>query len=908
MLSALGSGLVLAGTPAGSSNTGLLWGRVVDADGRAVPQASIVVKGEDLEEDVLVATDADGWYSVVGLRPGMYSARASAGGFAAHLREHIAVEPHGRVAVTFILGKEAALGEGSSRIREDILPATRTVIPAAQIERLPTGLSLNSLIENQDSVATTNRIDVGGMQEADPVLFSSRGASSWTQNVYLLNGLDITEPYFGGTPLVVPDILGLRFTALFNAAAPIQALTPGAYFDLTPREGTAAFHGGGWGFYLDKTFSTTNITPALQAEGMMESSSFNRLMDLNLHLSGPFGDPRWRYFTSWTSQSAGRDLGDYEPEDESRLYSGLIHIVREGEDRRLRFFWTGQNIVHPSAGAGRSIPPETTVHRTEWRNVLQIVSESRPGSRSGSRYGVSLGLENAADDLQPSAVLPAGLELFRNIPSGTAAASTRDDRARLAAYFDGRTFFRNVARTHHLLEYGAQIQYAGADSEATVPGNLRLHFLDGRPIEVLEFDSPFRHREWAGHLDAYLQETLILENGLSLSLGFHGVGSSGWSAAGSIRRLNLSPRFALQIPLSRMKTSALRITAARYFGTLPLSYLTWGNPGAPGSQAFRWDDANGDRLFTADEKDLLLRREGPRYGALDPDLRIPSTDELTVSITHDFGRGWMMSLAGFLRETRNLVETINIGVPPSAYIPRTILDLGDDRIPGSIDDLRFTVFDQRPETLGADAYFLSNPGRTTRASFYQGLDFVLFKRPTDRFLFFLGMTATHAVQTNGPGNTALENDDGVIGPLYDNPNAALNAEGRPRFDRAYTIRFGLSQDLPFGLRFGAVGKYYDGQPFTRTIIVEGLTQGPFTIQAHPRGVARYEFNMTVDLRLEKRFRFPFGTIRMMADVFNVFNQNLALVESEWTRPEFPLRYATEIQSPRVWRLGLNLEF
>lgn len=906
MLAALGSGLARAESSAGFSNTGLLWGRVVDADGRVVPQASIEVKGEDLEEDVLVAADEAGWYSVVGLRPGMYSAKASAGGFAAHLREHIAVEPNGRVTVSFTLMKDASAG--SSRIREDILPAARTVISAAQIERLPTGLSLNSLLENQDSVATTNRIDVGGMGEATPVLFSSRGASSWTQNVYLLNGLDITEPYAGGTPLIVPDVLSLRFTSLFNAAAPIQALTPGAYFDLTPREGTSVFHGGAWGFYLDKTFTTTNITPALRAEGMTESSSFNRLMDLNLHLSGPFGDPRWRYFTSWTSQSAGRDLGDYEPEDESRLYSGLIHIIREGENRRLRFLWTGQNIVHPSAGAGREIPPETTVDRTEWRNLVQIVSESRPGAHGGSRYGLSFGLENTADDLQPGAEAPAGLELFRNIPSGSAAASTVAERARLSAYFDGRTFFRNVARTHHLLEYGVQIQYAGAYSTATVPGNLRLHFFEGRPVEALEFESPFRHRESAVLLDAYLQETLILESGVSLSLGFHGVGSSGWSAAGSIQRLNLSPRFALQIPLSRVKTSALRITAARYFGILPLSYLTWGNPGAPGSRAFAWNDTNGDRLFTTDEKGLLLRREGPRYGALDPDLRIPSTDELTVSVTHDFGRGWMMSLAGFLRETRNLVETINTGVPASAYIPRTIFDLGDDRIPDSIDDLRFTVFDQRPETLGADVYLLSNPGRASRVSSYQGLDFVLFKRPTDHFLFFLGMTATHAVQTNGPGNTSLENDDGVVGLLYDNPNADINAEGRPRFDRAYTIRFGLSQDLPFGLRFGAVGKYYDGQPFTRMIIVEGLTQGPFTIQAHPRGVARYEFNMTVDLRLEKRFHFPFGTIRMMADVFNVFNQNLALVESAWTGPEFPLRYATEIQSPRVWRIGLNLEF
>jgi hypothetical protein len=336
--------------------------------------------------------------------------------------------------------------------------------------------------------------------------------------------------------------------------------------------------------------------------------------------------------------------------------------------------------------------------------------------------------------------------------------------------------------------------------------------------------------------------------------------------------------------------------------------LTWGNPGAPGSRAYSWTDANGDTRLTPNELGGLLRREGPRFGAIDPDLRSPSTDELTLSFNHDLGRGWMISLAGFLRETRDLVETINTGVPSSSYIPRTIFDLGDDRIPDSIDDLRFTIYDQRPETLGADFLLLSNPNRTSRASTYKGLDFVLFKRPTDRFLFYLAMTATQAYQLNGPGNTAGENDDGIIGPLYDNPNAEINAKGRPRFDRAYTIRLGFSLDLPLGTRFGAVAKYYDGQPFTRKIIVEGSPQGPFYIQAHPRGVARYEFNMTVDVRLEKRFRLPFGTLHLLADVFNLFNQHLATEENEWTRPEFPLRAASEIQSPRVWRLGLNLEF
>jgi hypothetical protein len=46
----------------------------------------------------------------------------------------------------------------------------------------------------------------------------------------------------------------------------------------------------------------------------------------------------------------------------------------------------------------------------------------------------------------------------------------------------------------------------------------------------------------------------------------------------------------------------------------------------------------------------------------------------------------------------------------------------------------------------------------------------------------------------------------------------------------------------------------------------------------------------------------------MLDGFNIMNRNLATEENEWTGPEYPERFATEIQSPRIFRLGLAYEF
>ena len=150
---------------------------------------------------------------------------------------------------------------------------------------------------------------------------------------------------------------------------------------------------------------------------------------------------------------------------------------------------------------------------------------------------------------------------------------------------------------------------------------------------------------------------------------------------------------------------------------------------------------------------------------------------------------------------------------------------------------------------------------------------------------------------------------GSSAPFMKIPTRRINAKGRPRFDRAYTGRIGISFKAPLGTRFGAVVKYYDGQPFTRKIVVPDLNQGLIYIQAHPRGVARYEYNMTVDLRIEKDFTWRRG------DAPRSSSTDSTSSTGTWPRPRtngpaptFPLRYATEIQSPRVLRVGLNFEF
>jgi len=891
-------------------------GRVLDAEG--LPLAGTTVRIIDsLGMIRSFLSDAEGRFRLTGLPPGTGTLSLEKEGYHPLVQENLSLDP-GQSLTVFARLVPSDLPEPSScrLLRLDYFHCTyQTVLDPQRLFEYPSAHNVWSLVENQDLSATTNRIDVGGLWGTIPALFSARGGTSWTQTTYLLNGMDVTDPYQTGLPLFYPDFFALSATRLVNASPPPRALTPGGQFHLLTERGTVEPHGAASLFFIHDLLQSRNISPALRKEGLSESHAFNHSLEGNFRIGGPLVPEKLRYFTSFTASRISRNIADFAEDDRSSVISGLVGLTWKSERNTLDLLWTGQNVTHPSFGADRNVPFAATSNRKDLYQVVQALWRTRRSQAHRLNAGVTLAVGKINSDFQEASRLPFGEDVFRHTPRHSAPRAWESTRTLLTFLLEGEVLSPSGRRLVHRLQYGFQLQSAGASTSEKIRESLHLRFSGDLPLEVVKFNTPAQHREAALHAGLYLQDTIRFRSFFSLYLGLHLAWSKGWvpglapaERPVGIDWFNLSPRLGCIIPLSGDKRTAIKISAGRYYFTLPLHYLTYGNPGASGGLVHRWEDGNGDGLFQPEEQGILLRREGPFYAAVDPELRRPYTDELAASLEKTFGTSWHLSFGLFARETRRLVETVNTGVPFSAYTPGDFFDIGDDRIAGTHDDLAFIVYDQDPESLGRDFYLLTNQGPENRISKYYGADFTLVKKAGETFTFFLSLTATSATATTNPGNTHRENDEGVIGSLYDNPNTLINARGRVAFDRAYTGRVGFLYRGPWGIRAGCIIKYYDGQPFARKIIVTGKTQGPFIIQAHPRGVARYEYNRTVDLRLEKSIPLRRGEIRIILDGFNVLNRGLATEENEWTGPEFPLRYATEIQSPRVFRLGLVYAF
>lgn len=893
-----------------------LQGVVYDSIKNPIAQVRIILSHKGQNNDITLLSSKKGTFQITGLSPGEYSIKFNIDGYQPHVQNNIQLEPSQTFYIETILSQN-----GSSYSRLVRLDYThnihQTIINHNQLNRFPSAHNIWSVIENQDLSATTNRIDTAGLWSGIPALFSARGGCSWTQNTYLLNGMDVTDPYQTGKPLFYPDFFSLNSYRMVNAGNPPYAMSPGGYFDLSTRNGGERFQGGVSTFYTHHSLQSTNITPDLEQEGLLESHGFDYFNEGNFHFSGPVIPEKLYVFSSVTAFGLARNLADYSDMDKSSLISGLLSLKYKFPESSLLFLWTGQNISHPSYGAERNTPFSSTLDRRELYNVFQVIWDTRIHNDHYISLGASFSSGDVKSDFQETATEPYSTGIFRSPPAGAAPSAYDNSRKNFTVLLKGESLFTNIFNSKHKLQYGFQFQNNSSSSQKEIRDNIHLLFFGEEPLQVIKYNSPVQHRESSRNLNLYLQDTLSLSNFFSVYLGFNFAYSQGWipiqdgqeiSSENRIDWLNFSPRIGIIIPLNKAKTSALKFSFARYFYKLQLNYLSYGNPDTLAGLVYEWDDSNQDKQYQPGESGILIQRQGSYFASIDPDLKRPFTDEIIISYSLTFGSDWYFYLGGFHRTTYNLIHRLNTGVSFDNYHPLYYSDIGDDRIPFSYDDLLFTIYEQDKKSLGQDYYLLTNMDSNTRTTSYFGLDLNLIKKFGPRFTFFLSLTATQAAGHTNPGNTEWENDDGIVGVLFDNLNNLINAEGRVRFDRAYTGRLGLNYQAPFGIRISGIIKYYDGQPFSRKIIITGLNQGPFYIQAHPRGISRYEYNKTVDIRLEKIITIGKSRLRIIFDGFNILNRHWATEENEWTGPDFPLRYATEIQYPRIFRLGLAYDF
>ena len=775
-----------------------------------------------------------------------------------------------------------------------------TVFNDIRLHDLPDNNSVWSLIETSDPLTFSDRMDTGGLSAGDPALISSF-ASSWTQASFQVDGVDVTDLARGGTPFIYPDLDAFSAATVVSSAMPVEIGPAGPAVALVPRRPTRAWLGemaADWTPSAGRRSSTASEIPAIA-----NVTSWNRGHVL---VSGPLVKDRVGMLLSGTMIRSGRQEREGPAVLPGDVNSIFAHIVVTPEQPyELRFILAGQRLLRPFPGRARFKDDNAT--ESDRRLQLQATWEARSQSRWPRR--ISAAYEHSVVTPQLDGLTTAGaIERLRDGPVPELVSSTAGARER---WTTSAEFEPKLARLGHAhdLRYGLTLSGVQATAQPDDPPGLIPELVGGIPARVWDYQYVGPISRWRETLfSAYAADRFIpsrfiaIEGGLRLET----LAGKASGAPTGVTWTNLSPRVSLRWKPLGSERATIISSYGRYQSQLPLNNLAFGDPTAARGLVYRWVDANNDKILQTPEIGPLIALVGPGsvngQTAIDPDVRRPYTDAFVIGIETRRTDSFMMRFAATFRRERNLLASVNVGVPLTSYTLGHVQDPGGNLL-DPVDDQLLPYYNRSPASFGQDRELLTNP-QEADAKFH-GMELIVERTFVKRFQMLFGATATGSDMPGANrGFHVFENDQGVIGERLTNPNADTFSRNRQFFERGYSIKILGSYHAPHDVRIGLTARYQDGQPFARIVLVPQLNQGTEAIQAYRNGRSRFTYALTVDGRIEKHWTVGAFDLSAVFETFNLLNTKNEVEEDVLTGPNF--RAITAVQPPRVARLGLRL--
>ncbi len=858
-------------------------------------------------------TDAVGDFSFVGLASGTYTLDVVTPGKQAYGQPVLRIRAGSTLELDIALSPAGGQPLGANSFGRSVELDIRwgSQFPDVANDKLPNARNIWSILESQEPSTVTNRIDVGGLKTGVPALFGAVGAS-WTENQYLLNGFDLTDSYIPGRPLFDPDMDDLGEFQVVSGAKPAIFASSGVELALATPQPPESFHGATRLFYSARGTESDNLDARLGRFRFPGPERLNHLADGSVQLGGklPPAPALWPFYVSLSTQQLSKRLGGFAAPIDVRVYRGLAEFTPVQRDtQRLNLLYAGQHIFDSREGAEPQVRPSATARANDNFHQFQARWNKAHGPSALLALGFGLAHAIVSSGIQPGLTGTSTLNLPLMTQSGPAPLSLAGSQSRYQANGLFETVGNSAAGIHSL-DFGVDWNRSYISNRWDALGGTEQILVEGVGAEVTRWNTPTQARQHVQNFAMFAQDGWRPSRWVRVPLGLRLETSSGEAAGAKrgIRWTTLEPRTGVVVPLTRWGM-VLRASWARYAHLLQGRYLDFGNPAALGGQVFRWHDL--DRDGQAQPREITQRLEvfGGPYSGVDRGLARPFTDEVSVGVDEDVGAGFRASIRFFRRDDHRLIALRNVGVPSSSYTPVSVLDPGNDGIPGTADDQFLTLYNRMPTALGQDFFLLTNPPGDRASS--KGFEIRLTKPLLRLWQFSATFAALQTLAPTSPGNSVFQNDTGFVGSLYTDPNTFIFDTSRTYFDRAFIGKVTGYYAAPHGLEIAAVAKYYDGLPFGRLLFVNGFNQGPFFVRATPRGHPggfQTQFNFTLDVRVAREFALRRGRLAGYLDFFNILNMNRNTLEADLTGPTFQSRVPLAIEAPRVALLGLEWKF
>ncbi|PYS83412.1 MAG: hypothetical protein DMF67_09160 [Acidobacteria bacterium] len=301
MMLALALSLFTVSASAQTSTTGSIEGTVVDVNGAAVPGVTVTVSGPNLIRAQSATSNAEGLYHIQNIPPGIYTVTVeSAKGFAKFEQTDVGVNLDKASTVAVQLRPQGATEvvnvTASSGAAIDVnTNTTGTNVSTEQFSNFPTQRTVQSLYTIAPTAARSGLRDASG-RDRDP----SVAGSSGPENNYILDGVSVTDPAFGGSGANLPFEFVQEVQVQTGAYGADLGHSTGGIFNVITKSGSNAIRGDAFVY-----FTPTGLVRAVKSSAIPFTGSapngFSEV-DAGFDIGGPIKKDKLWFFGAFNPQ------------------------------------------------------------------------------------------------------------------------------------------------------------------------------------------------------------------------------------------------------------------------------------------------------------------------------------------------------------------------------------------------------------------------------------------------------------------------------------------------------------------------------------------------------------------------------------------------------------------------------
>jgi hypothetical protein len=937
------AGLFCAASAFAQGQSTNLVGVVTDAQGGVLPGVTVTATSPALIGSRAAVTEVNGTYRLPSLPEGTYQLAFELSGFQTYKRTNIVLSLGQTLTVDAQLQVQS-LQESVTVTAESPLVDVQTTsvgstLNTAKLIGVPTATDLWSALARAPGVRMQG-YDVGGSHKSEQTGYEAFGVRGQARVV--TEGVDTTEGNGGAG--FYQDYYAQNEIAVSAAGQDVTMNTPGAAVISSIKSGGNQVRGLLNITYEPTSWIANNIDAESTARGFTGVPN-NKFWEFHPDLGGPILRDRLWFFGAYNHFTIDEDITGV-PHDRA-TYQGYYNNFTTKEtfkatekDTLIGYYQIGY-LRTPNRNLSALTSPEsaatqasnTHMYNGKWNRVWsnRLFSELNVGD---------FGYHFPQGPLVDYRTNPPRIDTATGVQTGAAFAAAGANgpfviERNKPQLFATATYFLPTASGSHDLKTGLEwLDDAQLTENTGESGPVYYQDLNGRAdqIQLFNFGNPATLRtEWTGadnrnrRLALFLQDRWAVTTRITVTAGVRYdhqrpyykestlkptlsdiFAAATIPGATLLERNTVVPRIGVSIDPTGDTKSAVKAFYGRYYNNLASDFANL-NPGGAASRTYRFNDLNGNLLYDGtQELGALVATTGGTTTTLDPNLRVPHTDEIDLSYQRQFWGESSARIAYVRKMVRDVYANFNIArdgqftVPVAAPVTLRSFDGGVEGIqvfnvfdiPASLRGVVRNQFTNIPDSVGGGSYNYD----TIELAFNRRFSGGLFVDSSFDYL------RRDELRTNTASTSAFGTDPLGIGYFQNVYPVVSNRQESSTWQARLSGRY----LFPHAIGVGANVQIQSGWPWARLISVALPIAGTQTFYEEDINTNRSDTVPLVGVRADKAFRFADRRLIVMFDAFNLLNSNAVSNFTLINGANFNKILAA--LQPRTYQVGLRIEF